>query len=61
MANTILWWGYRHTSGTLHVKRYFDKLDIEEARNSPFCDIVIEPYQATDRDDAITILKSKLT
>lgn len=31
-----LWWGYRHVSGTLQAKRYFDKLDIEDAQESDF-------------------------
>ena len=24
------WWGYVHTNGTIQVKRYFDKQDLEE-------------------------------
>ena len=58
--NKNLWWGYLHISGSLQVKRYFEPLDIREATESPFCEIVVGPFEANDRDDAINILKSKL-
>lgn len=58
--NKNLWWGYQHQSGSLHVKRYFDKQDIEEAEESPFCEIVIPPFEANDREEALIILKEKL-
>ena len=50
------WWGYIHTSGTVHVKRYFGPLDIREARESDFCNIVRGPVEAIDREDAISKL-----
>lgn len=50
------WWGYLHTSGTLQVKRYLDPLDIQEARESPFCSQVFGPFEASDRDEALAIL-----
>lgn len=58
--NTNLWWGYRHTNGSLQIKRYFGSLDILEARESPFCEVVVNPFPATDRDDAIHQLKIRL-
>lgn len=54
------WWGYRHTNGSLQVKRYFDRRDTEEAKESPFCDIVVGPFLAKDREDAIKELKKKI-
>ena len=54
-----LWWGYLHTSGSLQAKRYFDVLDIEEANQSPFCQIVVGPFEASDREEALTIVKEK--
>lgn len=48
-----LWWGYKHTSGTYQAKLYFDQQDIYEAQESPFCEIVVGPFEATDRDDAL--------
>ena len=57
--NGFLWWGYKHTSGTLQAKRYFGKLDIQEAHESPFCDIVVGPFNANGRDEALEYIKSK--
>tara|TARA_R110000772_G_scaffold45089_1_gene103438 strand:+ start:18 stop:242 length:225 start_codon:yes stop_codon:yes gene_type:complete len=52
-----LWWGYIHTSGTVHAKRYFSEQDIIEANQSPFCDLVSGPWLATDREEALSMLK----
>ena len=46
------WWGYIHVNGSPQVKRYFSKLDIEEAHESPFCEKVYGPFDATDREGA---------
>lgn len=48
-----LWWGYKHTSGTLQAKRYFSKLDIDEAIESDFVADVVFPFLAKDRDEAL--------
>jgi hypothetical protein len=48
-----LWWGYKHTSGTYQAKRYFDALDISEAEESPFCEEVVGPFEARDREEAL--------
>ena len=50
---TLQWWGYLHIDGGLHAKRYFDERDTNEARESPFVDIAVGPFDATDRDDAL--------
>lgn len=57
-----LWWGYLHESGTLQAKRYWEPLDIQEARESPFCVQVVGPFEveSNDRDEALAIVK-KLT
>jgi len=52
-----LWRGYKHISGTYQAKRYFEPLDIKEANESPFCDIVVGPFPATDREDALLKVK----
>ena len=52
-----LWWGYKHVSGTYQAKRYFDKRDIQEARESDFCDIVVGPFMVKDRDEALEQVK----
>lgn len=60
-TNEFLWWGYLHTSGTYQAKRYFDEtgdLDIEDAQASPFCKVVVGPFKANGRDDALSKIKS---
>jgi hypothetical protein len=48
------WWGYVHTSGTVHAKRWFgDQRDLDEARESDFVGNVYGPFKATCRDDAL--------
>lgn len=59
MESKILWWGYKHTSGTYQAKRYFSTLDIEEANESPFCDIVIGPFEANLREEALNYIKDQ--
>lgn len=55
--NKQLWWGYKHTSGTYQAKRYFAPLDIQEARESPFCAIVAGPFEATSREEALHLVE----
>jgi hypothetical protein len=54
-----LWWGYKHISGTYQAKRYFGPLDIQEAEESPFCDIVVGPFYAENRDEALVKVREK--
>jgi hypothetical protein len=46
----IMWWGYIHTNGSLHAKRYFDRRDIEEARDSEFVKYIFGPIEGTKED-----------
>lgn len=48
-----LWWGYVHTSGSVHVKRYFGPQDIDEAYESPFVKDVFGPWTCSGREDAL--------
>jgi hypothetical protein len=50
------WWGYRHTSGSIHVRRYFDDGSIEDARESPFCEQVVDPFECDSRAEAVRIV-----
>jgi hypothetical protein len=59
MESKLLWWGYKHTSGTYQAKRYFDRLDIQEAMESPFCKTVVGPFEAENRDKALEIVEQK--
>jgi hypothetical protein len=51
--NKLRWWGYLHSNGHVQVKRYFDQLDLSEARESPFCVKVSKVVEAKDREEAI--------
>lgn len=53
------WWGYEHVSGTFQAKRYFEPLDIQEARESPFVKTAHGPFEAENREEALSIIKSK--
>ena len=56
-SSNIEWWGYVHSSGSIQVKRYFSKLDIDEAKESVFVETVFGPFEADGREDAIQKLK----
>ena len=57
----IKWWGYVHVDGGVHAKRYFgDPVDLQEARESPFVSQVIQPFEASGRDEAMEILWSRV-
>jgi len=52
------WWGYIHKSGSLQVKRFFDKRDLEEAYESPFVEWVFGPWECEDRNEALEKLRN---
>ena len=54
------WWGYLHVEGTLHVKRYFGQIDIDEAYGSPFVRLVAGPWDCKDREEALKKLKKAI-
>jgi hypothetical protein len=51
------WWGYIHENGSLQVKRYWDRADLQEARESPFVSRVYGPWPASSREEALGLLK----
>jgi hypothetical protein len=51
------WWGYRHVTGTLQVKRYFGMRDLWNAHSSQFVEKVHGPFPAEDREDALKKLQ----
>lgn len=50
------WWGYQHVNGFYQVKRYWNQDDLNEAMESPFISRVSGPFDASDRDDAMSKL-----
>lgn len=56
----LLWWGYRHTNGTIQTKRYFSQMDLDEAIESPFVAQTYGPFEAQGRDEALKILEDMI-
>jgi len=59
-VSQLMWYGYLHQSGTLHVKRYFGRLDIRETKESPFVQSVHGPWPVGSRDEAFKELNAAL-
>jgi len=58
VADKNMWWGYVHTNGSLQPKLYLnDPLDLQEARESPFCGRVFEPFEADNREAALKYMR----
>lgn len=55
----IKWWGYEHTNGTIHIKRYFSEEDLIEAEDSPFVKDVRGPVEAPTKEKALEIMFKK--
>jgi hypothetical protein len=51
------WWGYLHTDGSIHAKRYFDFEDLTEATGSPFVDRVYGPFKCASSAEAVAMLR----
>lgn len=49
MREALTWWGYRHESGSVLVKRFFGPDDLIDARESGFCRAVVGPIEAETR------------
>lgn len=56
----IKWWGYLHTDGSVHVKRYFGPEDLVEARESPFVRSAYGPFDAENHFNARDILLARI-
>lgn len=50
------WWGYIHSNGTVHVKRYFGPKDFEDAKESAFVLRYFGPFEASSSMAAWRIL-----
>jgi hypothetical protein len=51
------WYGYLHTDGTIHAKRYFDMEDIIEANASDFVSETYGPFDARTAVEAASIVR----
>jgi hypothetical protein len=57
-----MWWGYLHSNGNIQVKRWFgDHKDYtDDCEGNPFVSVVITPFYANNRDEAIAHITKKL-
>jgi hypothetical protein len=53
------WWGYIHVNGSIQAKpaSWDVQQRLDEAQDSPMVRRVIEPFDAIDRDDAISKIR----
>jgi len=56
----MLWWGYVHANDSIHVKRYFNQDDLNDARWSPFVKHVFEEFETSSREEAIEYIEEKI-
>lgn len=63
MTDEIMWWGYLHSNGSIQVKRFLgDKRDYTtDCEDNAFVAQVVPPFPARDRDEALVILKHRLS
>ena len=59
-SEPVLFWAYRHINGHIQVRKYYDRLGIEDALDSDFVEDVAGPYPAHNRKEAEQIAISRL-
>lgn len=57
IAEKFEWWGYIHENNTIQVKRYWDKQDLQDARESDFVQRVFGPFLVSGKEEAIEKIK----
>jgi hypothetical protein len=55
-----LYWGYSHVNGSIQAKRYFDQRDLQDAQESDFVDIIVGPFLANNRTEALDYIKKQI-
>lgn len=50
------WYGYVLENQSVHVKRYADQKDIDEANESSFVEYVVGPFDADTREEALLFM-----
>lgn len=60
--NKLMWWGYRHSNGTIQLKRWLgDHEDYTtDCTGNPFVLKVVPPFEAATRVQAILELEKRL-
>jgi len=57
----IQWYAYKHIDKSIHVKRFFDFKDLDEAWESTFVDVVTGPFTASSVEEAKGIATKRFT
>jgi len=62
MRSEIMWWAYRHSNGTIQLKRWFgDHKDYtDDCDGNDFVVKVVKPFSADSRDEAWIIAQKNL-
>ena len=60
--NDIMWWGYLHSNGQPQLKRWFGvhKDYTEDCEGNDFVQKIVPPFKAETREEAMTILMTRL-
>ena len=59
--SAIMWWGYLHANGSIHVKRWFGDVKdyTEDCEGNDFVQRVVPPFIAANRDEASAIIRQR--
>lgn len=62
MSDSIMWWGYLHSNGSIQVKRWFgDPKDYnEDCEGNDFVVEIVGPFAANSRDEALDVITNRL-
>jgi len=58
----LMFWGYLHSNGKIQVKRWFGDMEdyTTDCENNEFVKLVVPPFEASSREQALEILKTRL-
>jgi hypothetical protein len=61
-GQSVMWWGYLHSNGTVQVKRWFgDHKDYtEDCEGNDFVQRVVKPFHAETREKAEEVIVAQL-
>lgn len=54
------WWGYLHQNGKVQVKVYHSIDQLHDAQSSPFVKMIVNPFKAATREEALLITSKKI-
>lgn len=59
----VMWWGYLHQNGKIQVKRWFGDVNdyTTDCEGNEFVVKVVPPFPARDQEQALEIIKDRLS